>query len=251
MLQNDLNALLKWEERWQMAFNPEKCETLRVTNKTKNIIKSSYSIRGTELRNVTDAKYLGVTINNKLKWNGHINNICKKANSTRGFLQRNLRRCSTKVKEQAYHTYVRPTLEYASTVWNPYTAELVKQMEMIQRRAARFVVSDFHRRHSVTSMLQNLQWASLQERRAHSDVIMVYRIMNGLVAIPVEPYFVTTSPSTRGHSIRLLQPHCRIQAYQYSFFPRVVHLWNDLPASVVTAPTLETFKNRLTPLELC
>ena len=143
-----------------------------------------YKIHGMILDTVDKTKYLGVTIQSKLNWKPHIHNITKKANSVRAFLQRNLSNCPRPVKEQAYKTYVRPILEYASTVWDPHTKELTSQLEMVQRRAARFVTADYHRRHSVTLMLNQLQWQTLLQRRTHSKVTMLYRIHHQLVAIP-------------------------------------------------------------------
>ena len=83
-------------------------------------------------------------------------------------------------------------------------------------------------------MLQDLQRKTLCERRAHNKVIMLYRIVHGLVAITSGPPFFYPSPGlTRGHSMQFRQ-HCRIIAYQQSFFPSVVSLWNQLPATVVS-----------------
>ena len=82
-LQDDLNHLQIWEHKWQMAFNPSKCEVLRVSNKIKNII-SSYTLHGAELSTVDNARYLGVTINSKLSWKPHVDSVSKKANETRG-----------------------------------------------------------------------------------------------------------------------------------------------------------------------
>jgi hypothetical protein len=45
-----------------------------------------------------------------------------------------------RIKEQAYQTLVRPLVEYASTVWNPYTKIEINKIEAVQRRAARYVV---------------------------------------------------------------------------------------------------------------
>ena len=139
-----------------MSFNPGKCEVLRVTNKRKHIIHTHYKIHGMILDTVDKTKYLGVTIQSKLNWKPHIHNITKKANSGRAFLQRNLSNCPRPVKEQAYKTYVRPILEYASTVWDPHTKELTSQLELVQRRAARFVTADYRRRHSVTFVVNVL-----------------------------------------------------------------------------------------------
>lgn len=42
-----------------------------------------------KLDHVEQSPYLGVMISNDLKWTAHIDKICNKANSTRGFLRRN------------------------------------------------------------------------------------------------------------------------------------------------------------------
>ena len=230
ILQEDLNMLQQWEAKWLMSFNPGKCEVLRVTNKRKHIIHTHYKIHGMILDTVDKTKYLGVTIQSKLNWKPHIHTITKKANSVRAFLQRNLSNCPRPVKEQAYKTYVRPILELCvHCLGPPHTKELTSQLEMVQRRAARFVTADYRRRHSVTLMLNQLQWQTLLQRRTHSKVTMLYRIHHQLVAIPATPpYIIYSSTSNRGHHLQLQQHHCRINSYQHSFFPSVVNLWNLL-----------------------
>ena len=112
-----------------MKFHPDKCNVLRVTNKTKT--EANYHLHGHTLELVTSAKYLGLTITNKLQWDQHINNITAKANKTLGFLRRNLKIPSIRIKEQAYQTLVRPLVEYASTVWNPYTKTEINKIEAV------------------------------------------------------------------------------------------------------------------------
>ena len=119
-LQADLNQLQEWEKDWQMLFNPDKCEHIWITNK-RNIIQTSYNIHGHILKETTQAKYLGVTINNKLSWNSHVDQVTKRANQTTAFLRRNLSSCSKDVKAKCYKTLVRPQLEYAATTWDPHT----------------------------------------------------------------------------------------------------------------------------------
>ena len=72
-LQTDLTNLEAWEKKWQMDFNPDKCEVLRVTLKRKPIV-SNYNIHGKVLQTVPAAKYLGVTIDSKLTFNTHMGN---------------------------------------------------------------------------------------------------------------------------------------------------------------------------------
>jgi hypothetical protein len=241
LLQQDLHHLQEWEREWQMAFHPEKCEVIRITTKRNPIIRN-YSIHGITLSSTNAAKYLGVTISSDLSWNAHVNNITNKANSTLSFLRRNISASPPAAKSKAYSTYVRPTLEYSSTVWAPHTEKLVNQLEMVQRRAARFVNRDYQRTSSVTSMLANLQWNSLEHRRNIARVSMLYRIHHHLVDInPSESLYPTTS-STRGHNLQFTQLQARKSAYQHSFYPATIVLWNRLPASIVTQPTLEGFQ---------
>jgi hypothetical protein len=55
----------------------------------------------------------------------------------------NFRDCSKSVGEQSYTTMVRPTLEYASAAWDPYTCDQINQLDKVQRRAARFVSNNY------------------------------------------------------------------------------------------------------------
>jgi hypothetical protein len=94
------------------------------TPNKKKTIDAKYQLHGhtfCTLESVTSAKYLGLTFTNKLQWDQHINSITSKANKTNGFLRRNLKIPSIRIKEQAYFTLARPLVEYASTVWDPYT----------------------------------------------------------------------------------------------------------------------------------
>ena len=133
---------------------------------------------------------LGVTLRKDLNWNLHINNTCNKANKALGFLWRNLRINSMKVKQQAYFTYAWPILDYCSSVWDPYRASHIDQLEMVQCRAARFACNRYRRSSSMGSMLEVLQWKSLQDRRAAARLAMFYKMQNGLVSTHPTQYLV-------------------------------------------------------------
>ena len=137
-LQQDLHTLSAWEIKWSMEFHPQKCSTLRVSRKREKTTPS-YHLHGQTLENVTTTKYLGVTIQDNLQWDTHIDTITKKANKTLGFVRRTLKIGNKRTKETAYKALVRPLLEYASTVWDPYTAQEVNALEKVQRRAVKIM----------------------------------------------------------------------------------------------------------------
>ena len=95
---------------------------------------------------------------------------------------------------------------------------------------------------SVTQMQNELGLRSLEQRRADARVIMLFKIVHGLVAIPLPSYFEQPSRMTRhSNPLALRQIHTFVNYYKYSFFPAAVVCWNKLPSSVVTLPTLDQF----------
>ena len=67
-----------------------------------------------------------------------------------------------------YTTLARPIFEYASVVWDPHLQCLIDKIEMVQRRAARWVKLDYRQTSSVTDMMNDLQWSTLLERKKYS-----------------------------------------------------------------------------------
>ena len=55
----------------------------------------------------------------------------------------NLNRCPIATNIRSHKSLVRPKVEYAASVWDPYTQLEVKKIETVQRKAARFVMADF------------------------------------------------------------------------------------------------------------
>ena len=229
-----------------MAFHPDKCQVLTTTKKRKPI-HYEYSLNGHILQHVTSAKYLGCTLNSKLDWGDHINIICNKTNRTVSFLRRNLNIASTSTKETAYKTLARPTLEYASSAWDPYEKGDIKRLESVQRRAARFVKNNYHNRSSVSDMITDLKWKPLEERRRETRLSMLYKIVHNSVAIDGTKHLIPlNSASTRTtHPLAFQIPYCRTLYRQNSFFPRTIKEWNGLTLEAVSAGTVESFKSQL------
>ena len=160
--------------------------------------------------------------------------LCKKANNTLAFLRRNIGTCPQSAKERAFTTFVRPTIEYAAAVWDPPTQRNINALERVQRKGAIFVMNNYRKTSSVTSMMSQLGWEELRLRRARIKTILLFKIVNNLVDIPPEPFLIPTGAITRGHSIRFLQPHTRTITMQYSFFPSAIRTWNTLPQQLAS-----------------
>ena len=247
-LQEDLNKLKSWADKWKMEFNVSKCFILHISLARKHKFVNIYTIDDETLTTTSSTKYLGVTISSDLKWNIHIDTITSKANRVLNFIRRNLKRCPQQLKDKAYLTYVRPQTEYCSTVWDPHSKENINKIEKVQRRAARFTTNNYRQLASVTEMLHKLKWQSLQERRMYFNLILFYRVAHKFVVIPytILPPMADCSHNTRhSHAQQFLIPQCRINAYKFSFVPRTTPVWNALPSTVISSPTTDSFKENL------
>jgi hypothetical protein len=133
----------------------------------------------------------------------HVHNICNKANSTIGFLKRNLNIANKSVKERAYQSLVRPFLEYSSARMD------VLHDGMLNARVLQF--------------LDGL-WSG---------------ISLSLVSTFVRFFVILYIIVSREFVLRL---SCRTSIRKESFYPRTTKDWNALKDASVGAPSLEAFK---------
>ena len=95
-LQQDLHRIMEWEESWDMLFHPARCVSLPVT-RSRSPLDNSYELHGHTLDSVSSDKYLGITIQQDMDWDNHINNMANKASRALGFLWRNLKISSSAI----------------------------------------------------------------------------------------------------------------------------------------------------------
>ena len=232
-LQRDLNALSAWSRIWLLDFNATKCVVLRI----KAAIKYQYSLNGVYLQEVSSQKDLGITVSNTLTPNVHINEITKKARQKTAMI----RRCFTGLDEKKvstiYTSLIRPALEYASTAWSPLSKENICKLEKAQNRCLRLCKD-------------RIPMESLQQRRRRTELVDTYKFINSQYKTPVEKYFSFPSANLRGHSKKLFLRRTRTQLAGHFFSNRVVEPWNLLPESVVSAPSVASFKTNMRVLPI-
>ena len=209
-----------------MNFHSEKCQVIRICTNQRFRRETTYTLHGHILEAVESAKYLGVTLGEDLQWKTHIDNITAKASRTVGFLWRNLYNCTKEVREATYCSIVRPTLDYASSVWDPYRTTDINCVEQVQRRAARFVHRNYWDRTPgcVSRMVRELGWPPLVDRRCEHRLPVLSVSCTALSACahiaypPVDinpgPILRTNDRRTRGGNC-IYQPAAPQPVYKY------------------------------------
>ena len=248
ILQNDLDSLTQWASNWLMEFNIPKCNILQfTTHHSKSTF--TYKMSNIPLNIVSEHTYLGIRLHHTLSWEPHVNYICGKANRLLRFLKRNLYNAPIQIKEHLYKQLLLPSIEYCSAIWDPYHQTTVSKLEMIQHRAARFVLNKpWHRssqQHSITDMLNYLQWPSLKSRRRNARLILLFKIVRNLLVLPNHclPQPTPVSYTRANNPLKFAQLQSRIDLYKYSFLPRTIIDWNNLKIDNINTINLDTFKN--------
>jgi Reverse transcriptase (RNA-dependent DNA polymerase)/Endonuclease-reverse transcriptase len=239
-LKLDLIAIEDWTTNWQMSLNVRKCTVLHIG---QNNPKYRYQLESNSLKSVNCQKDLGVYITADLKWETHIATIVKRANKCLFLVQKTFANHSTKMILKIYKSHIRPIIEYAHCVWNPYFVKDIELLERFQRKVTRIPpeLKDF----TYERRLQILQLTTHRVRRLRGDLIEIYKIVNSHYTAKINLLVPRSTNQLRGHSKKLEKEKCSKLARRNFLFNRVVYQWNGLREETVAARTIDAFKNLL------
>ena len=250
-VQQALDIVNEWIGDWQLNLNATKSEHLTLRQKAPVTL----FINNQPVSNVNSVRDLGVLLTSNLSWTPYVNQIRAKANSLSHNILRIFSSSNCWLLINLFQTYVRPLLEYNTSTWSPHLQIDIKETESVQRTFTRRLCqrcnipfSDYNDR------LMKLNIESLEVRRIKRDLILLYKILHRLVDIDFNNFFHINQFS--GHQLRrhqfyisrqqIAKTEVRNNFYTY----RVTKYWNALPESIVSSPTLETFKLRLKTWQL-
>ena len=129
-LQKDVNSIFNWSCNNSMVFNVAKCKSMLLTRK-RHATTPTLTLDGCSLEFVKEYKYLGILISTDLSWKRHIEEICVKAKKLVGMLYQKF--SNQYIMARLYVSQLRPHLEYAAQVWNPYLATDTANLEKVQK----------------------------------------------------------------------------------------------------------------------
>ena len=131
---------------------------------------------------------------------------------------------------------------HASTVWSPHTATDITKLEAVQLRSAHWATRDYQRTFSMTQMIKDLNWHTLEQRRIDSRLTLMNKITYDLVAIPAADYLIpNTGQSRHNHQLAYRQIPTLKDYYKFTFFPRTIVHWKALPFYIPVLPTVAQF----------
>ena len=204
-------------------------------------------INNQPLRHVTTAKYLGMFIDQNLKWDHHIDNMVSKISAKIGILRSLRNVVPINTMKLLYNAIVQPHFDYADLVYDSTSETNKARLQKLQTRAARLITGS-KARASRNEMFKKLNWMSLQNRRNFHKCIQMYKCMNNLAPDYLNNYFQTNqnihSHNTRNASqLRITRTNTEYLHKRFTVSSQ--KLWNNLPTHIQNNPTIGGFKNTL------
>ena len=242
-LQVSIDNLVKWTDDWQLKFNKEKCKVLHIGKNNPNY---TYKMDDYLLGNTAAEKDLGVTVDTNLTFEEHINETVKKANRLVGMISHFISHKTPDIMIPLFKTLVRPVLEYGNVVWSPKLRKHIDHIEKVQQRFTKRIIG--MGKLDYVTRLKQLNLPSLEYRRLRGDMIETFKMTHDLYDPCTTSTLLTDYniySSTRGHSFKLTKKPVKNSTSAQFFTNRIINNWNNLPSAVVTAGTLNSFKNKL------
>ena len=239
-VQDAIDKLVKWSEKWQMLFNFGKCKCLHIGPVNASMI---YEMGGTILSITVKEKDLGVTMNANMKVSEQYRIVASKGNQVLGMIRRNITYNDKSLIVPLYKTIVRPHLEYCIQAWSPNLRKDIDMLEKIQRRETKLIPGLRDLRYE--ERLKECGLTTLETRRLRGDQIEVFKILNGYENIDSNIFFeIKEGKITRGHDYTLVKKQSRLDVRKYSFSQRTISVWNKLSTDCVHASSVNMFKNK-------
>ena len=239
-LQNCLNEVKAWLKSNFLNLNENKTEVI-VFGKPDPTINFDF-VHSTCIKN------LGVTIDSSFKLDRQISSVVKAS-----FFQLRL---IAKVKsyipsdqlEKLIHTLITTRLDYCNSLYYGLDASSIHRLQLVQNAAARLLTGKRRVDH-ITPVLKSLHWLPVSFRVHFKILLYVFKCLNGLAPEYLSEVLCLYAPVRALRSCDQLLLSCPRSRQKTrgdrAFAVAAPKLWNELPLSIRSAPTIVCFKSLL------
>jgi hypothetical protein len=242
LLQQALDKLCEWSEKWGMEFNVKKCKVMHLGYNNPG---HSYSMNNQQLSATEEERDIGVCVARNLKPSAQCALAARTAQTVLSQLSRAFHYRDRHVFKRLYVQYVRPHLEFASVAWTPWHEADKTVLERIQQRAVSMISG--LKGATYEEKLAELGLTTLEERRHQTDMLQTFKIMRGFDNVDSATWFQRVDTSVRttrsaADPLNLRAQPARLDIRRNFFSNRVIEPWNLVPSELKNARTVGYFK---------
>ena len=245
IINHDLAFIASWAKKWLVDFNPIKTVAMLFSLRPVDYLPT-FIFDNTNISFVDNHKHLCVTFSCNGQWKTHIDNILNSAYKTLGIMRKLKYRFSRQALNQMYISYIRPTIEYSSIVWDGCSDQDKTALERLQNEAAR-IVTGLTRSTSLENLYTECGWHSLA-KRFFQKMCFMYKCCNNLVpdyiSDNIPPFVREISNYPLRNRANLTNIYTRTEISNKSCVPSSVSYWNELQSDLRESDTFLTFRHK-------
>ena len=192
---------------------------------------------------MSEHRLLGITTDNKLRWESHINNVCKTVLRLVLLLSKLRYIVDIDTRKLFFNAHIKPHIDYASVVWERCSGVLKKRLNSLRRRAVKLILPDTTL--TTGQKLREMRIMSLQKQLEY--ITKVCSCTGSLAGYIYMSNLYTHTPSCYSNSRNnyLSLPRPRIDIFKTSISFSGAYLWSNLPLTVRSCKSLSSFKRKL------
>lgn len=249
-MQHDLDLLNFWLYNNQLTLNISKTKYMIIENDNKQIDSSIYNlkVRGTIIQEVQEIKYLGLYIQNNLKWNRHLKHIKSKVSAICGVLHRLKGRAPLSILRSIYFAHMQSHLTYLAPVWGTALPQYeLNELQVIQNNAIRKLYSYDYKvlNLSTAEVMKNNNILDIRNLIKFETAVFYYKIENKLIRnnyIPIKNSNIH-SFNTR-NKFKYITNKIRTNFGRDNVFRAGALLFNSISDCIKFTPSISIFKQK-------
>lgn len=248
LINQDLIALRRWMNQHKLTVNISKTKYMLFNVSETNNIEVHYG--DNIIERVQVFKYLGVLLDEKLKWDEHIRKLCSKLTQVAGVFRRISDFVPLETKRNLYFTLFHSHLTYGILVWGTASTTALKSLQTVQNKAIKNLFG-YHQRTSTVFIHSKHDILTVKKVYECAACTHIHRILHGGVHTNtiLNRFFEQHQHNTRGRDRLLSHRRYTTTFGQNSAVNRATALYNNLQQELKVLPE-NGFKSKLKALFL-
>lgn len=235
----DLDLYYRWLCHNKLSLNVDKTVCMLIKQKNKPSHSINIVINKMKLKEVTNYKYLGLTITNSLTWSEHTESVIKKIVPIVGAIRRCSKQINMKTRYLLYNGFIEPHIRYLIPCWGNGANYLLDRIQRMQNKAVKTVFSIPY----FTSTLQvynETKVLKIKQLRTLEQVKLIYSIRNKTLKtnLAIGEVGDRHSHDTRTRN-KIRNEYKRTRKGQDSPIIRAIQAYNEMPEEIMDVRKLD------------
>ena len=247
VLNRELSKLVTWLQVNKLSLNVKKTHYMVFSPPKVNQDISPITMNGEKINRVSSTRFLGVVIDDKLKWNEHILFVKQKVSKGLGIICKAKKKFSKGTLRTLYYSFIYPYLMYGIVVWGSANHNVMQPLMKIHKRCIRVITLSSWKAHTA-ELFRSTRVLQIDKVFIYSVMLFMYKFHKNKLPCILNKLF-TVNNVIHGHFTRQSsQLHVTASVsllVKKSIRSRGVYLWNTMSSKININHSVHCFKNSL------